>query len=119
MTRLFPVMKIGNRARKELEKDCPGEIPFSIIEKHRTFIKKVHSQTLERLSERGGLGPEELYYDLQELRMPFAGDSKMISLEKAIKWLKTRIKRERNGVNTSFGAAHERTRNNGPDRSLG
>lgn len=89
----FPVLKSGYCSKKEREliKTCPDNIPFLMVERQRAFIERAHSQTLEVLAQRGGLGPEELYYELQELKFPFSSDD-FVSLESAIKWLKWRVK---------------------------
>jgi hypothetical protein len=38
----------------------PESVPWSFVEPHRKRAMKNHSQTLERLAERGGLGWAEL-----------------------------------------------------------
>ncbi len=38
----------------------PSSIPWSVIEPHEHQALRNHDQTLERLAERGGLGPDEL-----------------------------------------------------------
>lgn len=45
---------------------CPNSIPWGLIEPHREQAKANHGQSLERLNERGGLSPVELYYVLQD-----------------------------------------------------
>lgn len=40
---------------------APDYIPWKMIEPHREQAMKNHDQTLERLNERGGLSPMELY----------------------------------------------------------
>lgn len=53
--RRFPVLKQGTRA------EMPKSIPWIFIEQFRDQAFKNHGQTLERLAERGGLAPEEIY----------------------------------------------------------
>jgi hypothetical protein len=43
------------------EKWFPRSIPWEEAEKFRGQALRNHSQTLERLAERGGLSPEEIY----------------------------------------------------------
>ncbi len=38
--------------------DCPKEVPFELLDEHQA--KSNHSQTLQRLAERGGLYPSEM-----------------------------------------------------------
>ena len=39
----------------------PDSLPWSLVEQWREQAECNHSQTLERLNERGGLAPEELW----------------------------------------------------------
>lgn len=39
----------------------PRSVPWSFVEKFRAQAEDNHDQTLERLAERGGLAPEELW----------------------------------------------------------
>lgn len=53
--RRFPVLAYGRG---------PGAIasvPWSLVEPHRDWARLNHGQTLERLAERGGLCPVELW----------------------------------------------------------
>ena len=62
MVLTFPVLWQGGRlvARQLSDLGCPRSIPWSMIALHAPQALRNHSQTLERLSERGGLGPQEL-----------------------------------------------------------
>lgn len=51
---------------KELLDRCPAYVAFSIVEPHETQAWRNHSQTLTRLSERGGLDPAELVAVLED-----------------------------------------------------
>lgn len=42
-------------------------IPWRFVEPLRESCLRAHSQTLERLNERGGLGIEELYNHVKEM----------------------------------------------------
>lgn len=55
--RRFPIM-IGHDG---LPGPCPSWIPWSAIAPYEGQAKLNHDQTLERLAQRGGLGPEEAY----------------------------------------------------------
>lgn len=59
---MFPVLWQGDRKLMKLlkELDCPREVPFAFVMKFRDACLQNHSQTPERLSERGGLSPQEL-----------------------------------------------------------
>jgi hypothetical protein len=56
--RRFPVLMYSNE-RREFP-DCPDDIPWDIIAPHQSQALENHNQTLERLAERGGLGPREI-----------------------------------------------------------
>lgn len=53
-TRRFPI-------QSQYSRDCPSSIPWSAIAPFENYAKRNHSQTLERLAERGGLSPVEAY----------------------------------------------------------
>lgn len=52
--RLFKIMSIRGYA-------SPKAIPWELVAPHESQALANHSQTLERLNERGGLDPRELY----------------------------------------------------------
>lgn len=52
-TRWFPVM--GKRVAEWMM-----PIPWSVVAPHEEWAQRNHSQSLERLAERGGLTPHEL-----------------------------------------------------------
>jgi hypothetical protein len=56
--RRFPVL-FNDRERRE-HPDCPRSIPWDVIAPHEAQAQKNHSQTLERLANRGGLHPKEI-----------------------------------------------------------
>ena len=45
----------------------PKTIPFELLEPFRENIEKRHGQTLERLNERGGLSPGEIYLGIHNI----------------------------------------------------
>lgn len=61
----FPIM-LGARDESARYGPVPGRIPWSIVEPGRQRAMKNHSQTLERLAERGGLSPGELMCALED-----------------------------------------------------
>lgn len=53
----FPVLyNLSDRARPE----WPRSVPWDFLAPHEAQAQKNHSQTLKRLSERGGLCPREI-----------------------------------------------------------
>lgn len=61
MTARFRVLR--GQSSLPYEERCvwPATIPWSMVEPWRVQAELNHSQTLERLNERGGLAPEELW----------------------------------------------------------
>jgi len=53
--RRFPVLRQMSKAV------MPKTVPWAFAETLRAQAANNHGQTLERLAERGGLGPEEMY----------------------------------------------------------
>lgn len=63
MTReTFPVLwQVYGENRKQFEAlGCPKSVPWSLVAPHERQAVSNHSQTLERLAQRGGLCPVEL-----------------------------------------------------------
>ncbi len=56
--RQFPLIL----AQAERDMGFPVSVPWFEVEKGRAQIQQNHGQTLERLAQRGGLDPLELYY---------------------------------------------------------
>ena len=69
---------------------CPTMIPWTVIEPHEKQAESNHQQSLERLNERGGLCPVELYYVLNDWRYPMPS-SDAVTLEFAIDWLLQKV----------------------------
>jgi hypothetical protein len=63
--RRYGLPKPGDQA------DPVRSVPWSLVEPLRARCLLIHSQTLERLADRGGLGPEELWAHVQAPE-PFA-----------------------------------------------
>ena len=55
-TKMFNVMRPQDK-----KLNCPAQIPWAIIDPHRRQAERNHGQSLERLDERGGLDPTELF----------------------------------------------------------
>lgn len=47
--------------KREERFELPLNVPWEFVETFRAQIEKNHGQTLERLAERGGLAPTELW----------------------------------------------------------
>ncbi len=58
--KMFPVLN-QQSCRISERKQMPREVPWRLVEPHSKQIWNNHDQTLERLAQRGGLAPEELY----------------------------------------------------------
>jgi len=56
----FPVLNQQN-CRPSERKKMPREVPWVFAERFRAQAERNHGQTLERLAERGGLAPEEMW----------------------------------------------------------
>jgi hypothetical protein len=65
--RQFPVL-FQYFERKE-RPDCPRTVPWAMLAPHEAMAQSNHSQTLERLAERGGLGPSEIIAVLDGIRL--------------------------------------------------
>lgn len=57
--RMFPVLDGGHHAEYR-RLGMPREVPWRLLAPHEEQAKRNHNQTLERLAERGGLGPVEM-----------------------------------------------------------
>lgn len=49
--------------------DLPKTIPLKLLEPFRENIKNRHGQTLERLNERGGMSPGEIYMGINNIHL--------------------------------------------------
>lgn len=59
--RRFPVIRGQSRAPRDVTATWPRSVPWSFVERFRERAESNHSQTLERLAERGGLAPDEMW----------------------------------------------------------
>ncbi len=84
--REFPILRTTRERR-----DFPGgrrSVPWSWVAPHEDQARSNHGQSLERLAQRGGLGPDELLCTVhgRSLRAIF---SKALTLADAEAWLAT------------------------------
>lgn len=59
--RRFRVIVDQSRLTQEARARWPRSVPWSFAETFREQAEYNHSQTLERLNERGGLAPDEMW----------------------------------------------------------
>lgn len=76
--------KLQGAERYKATKTHVSTIPWALIEPHRKQAYANHSQTLERLNERGGLGVEELWCVMHD--KPLSGPDK-VTFNDACDWL--------------------------------
>jgi hypothetical protein len=81
----FPILNQQSCLPHERKK-MPRSIAWSLVEPFRVQVYENHEQTLERLVERGGLAPEELYAAVHGLRLRAI---RSINEQIAIDWLYT------------------------------
>jgi len=67
--------------------DLPKTVPYEAIRDHEKQALHNHDQTFERLAERGGLGPDELYYIMHDQPFKFRSEE-AISMKDAIEFVK-------------------------------
>lgn len=79
----FPVLNQQN-CRLRDRKIMPRSVPWAFVEAFRRQAEENHGQTLERLAERGGLAPEEMWVAAHG-RRPRQAD--MPDAQVAIDWL--------------------------------
>lgn len=65
---MLPFVLPRETQRKDIYARCPREVPWSLVEPHEAQVIRNHQQTLERLAQRGGLGPDELVAVLEDRR---------------------------------------------------
>ena len=81
--RRFPVLNQQSRRPQE-RKTMPRSVPWAFVETFREQAYRNHEQTLERLAERGGLAPGEMYAAAHGLGIR---DILTIDEQMAIDWL--------------------------------
>lgn len=68
--------------------DCPAFVPWPLVQAHAMQCMHNHSQTVQRLHERGGLAPDELVAVLNDRKWVLMSDTKAIAELKELvdKW---------------------------------
>lgn len=86
--RNFPILSQWQWKHDVLDKTliakCPRSIPWDLIAPHEEQAQINHSQSLQRLAERGGLSPLEMYCVMNHLRFR---DGKHFGEDNAIKYI--------------------------------
>ncbi len=82
----FPVMIHDYDKNDDIFEGCPLRIPWKIVAPFEPQAIANHSQTLERLAERGGLCPEELYAVMHGLGYK---ELRALNRETVRDWLRT------------------------------
>ncbi len=82
--RTFRVLNQQGVRRSE-EVAMPRNVPWSFVETFRAQAEYNHGQTLERLNERGGLAPEEMWLAAHGKRL--FRDGEPPSTQGAVDWL--------------------------------
>ena len=57
----FPVINEQYGTRRSERVDMPTSVPWAFAETFRTQAERNHDQTLERLADRGGMSPVEMW----------------------------------------------------------
>jgi hypothetical protein len=85
--RQFPVIASTSREERanRVRLDCPASVPWSLLAPHAAQAMRNHSQTLERLAERGGLSPCEMVAVIHDRRWePMSDDDAVAALRKEL-----------------------------------
>ncbi len=84
----FPVLNQQYGPRSE-RLAMPSDVPWEFAETFREQAMHNHGQTLERLAERGGLAPEEMWHAAKGFRLsPFR-----CTKQEAVDWLNSKLAR--------------------------
>ena len=70
--------------------NIPDEFPDSWF--NEEWAQQVHSQTLKRLNERGGLCPQEMVCNMEKLNRD---EYRKLTLDTAVKKLMTKLEKEK------------------------
>jgi hypothetical protein len=85
----FPILHTYEPARspaRKLWETCPRWVPWALVEPHEPQAWVNHGQTLRRLAERGGLGPDELWCVMHRKHW-----RERPTLAEAIAWVRTLV----------------------------
>jgi hypothetical protein len=91
-----PLIMPIQRTREQKEAGCPQFIPFANIDTYEIRKQALanHDQTLERLAERVGMSPQEMYAMAHGIR---GRDTEKILMATAIQWLILTAQKARDG----------------------
>lgn len=81
--RVFPVLNQQYNVPREKRLMFPASVPWAFAETFRKQAQRNHSQTLERLAERGGLSPDEMWLAAHGQRF----QDRAPSTEECLVWL--------------------------------
>ena len=87
--RTFPVLADYHTRAKH---NVPHNVPWAFAEKFRGQAEKNHDQTLERLAERGGLDPTEMYLAAHGMRLFRHGIDEKTLFDSSLEWLREATK---------------------------
>lgn len=65
--RQFPILYNPEDRKDRAALGWPSSVPWDFIAPYEKRAKSNHSQSLERLAQRGGLGPMEMYAVLRDI----------------------------------------------------
>ena len=102
--RTFPVMLDWHDRKKLSTVAFPTSVPWGFIEQYERAAKQIHTQTIERLAERGGLTPCEMMAVITNSRAWWSEPE-----ETAVKALKNAVAEYKMEASGHIGAKAERT----------
>jgi hypothetical protein len=82
------MFKVLHGSNLRHENNVPRVIPWETVEQWRATAERNHAQTLERLDERGGLSPAELWCAAHGLGLRVIGLDRTIDDVRALHWLR-------------------------------
>jgi hypothetical protein len=74
---------------------CPSSIPWRWLAQHETQARQNHNQTLERLAERGGMSPQEIWYVIHDMQYPWGESRTAVDEPTAIRYLNNYLATEK------------------------
>lgn len=84
LARSFPILQVAEHVRSVPTPVRLHRIPWVALAPHEAQALKNHSQTLERLAERGGLSPKEALAVLRDIGFDEVKETKPIEIEQAV-----------------------------------
>lgn len=83
--RTFPILR--DYRERCARPDARRSVPWAWVAPHEEQARSNHSQSLERLAQRGGLGPDELYLAVHGQPLRRLWREKFPTVEQAEAWL--------------------------------